>query len=215
MTSVKPSPGLPFVRENIISVEREASSRFQGRILRTPAFLNPVLVGRVVDNPTKWFLERKFHFQKGDPLLRLDATVTQRSSVLDTFLSDPPCRQAAVYQHLSYTTISHLWPPHTMYVLITHGPLMLEVQTGITLRDIFQALSRLRGHARVQWPSAIEDSEDVTTHEILEGLRSRGILPPSCVLEPDREVGVSLFDVVIPTDWEWTTVTPYVEEGAE
>lgn len=199
--------------------------------IRTPAALNPIFsmaIERARDS------QEYFGHITTDEILHHIKTghLDRQDSILDMYLTQPPCRQAWVIASLvlpsNSSNVNHL---------LCKG--LLELDTGITIRDLLKTASTLRGVVEVyrkrpraprkkkRWsytnweprkykkksplpPLAPELFPEATMIEVLRLLDIDGV----SVNPNEVEVGASCWfsDTIIATDEMWASVASYMED---
>lgn len=205
---------------------------------RTPAVLNPIFpdrLSRTLDG--LYSRDMCDHVFTADILHHIESAgdLTRPGSVLDMYLTQPPCRQAWVTASFSVpsnpTEVSHL---------SCEG--LLELETGITIRDLHNAASTVRGVVHVtrlapkppkrkkkrgtytNWeprkykkpePKGFLPSEIFPNATLVEILKSLDILDEASAnnLQTDAECWLS--DTIVASDEMWAGVAPYMEDATQ
>jgi hypothetical protein len=237
ITSVRPVVG-------IIPLPDEAAGDLRTthatpHVIRTPAILNPIFPSRkehttdVDDSRDECdyvYTGDMFHHIGKDSLNRQDI-------VLDMYLTQPPCRQAWV--SASFSIPRGLTNPSEVSCLVCEG--LLELGAGITIRDLLEAASTVRGVVSVvrlapkppkkkkRWtytsweprkykrPEPRRHLEPEVSHNatLIEILRSLDIRGWPGANEAQRNVQCWLLDTIVATDEMWAGVAPYTEDDTQ
>jgi hypothetical protein len=208
-------------------------------VIRTPAILNPIFPSRKERTPdVDGSRDVCDYVATGDMLHHIGkGNLNRQDIVLDMYLTQPPCRQAWV--SASFSISRGLTNPSEVSYLVCEG--LLELGAGITIRDLLEADSTVRGFVSVfrltpkppkkkkRWtytsweprkykrPEPRRHLEPEVSHNatLLEILRSLDIKGWSSANEPHRNVQCWLLDTTIATDEMWAGVSPYAEDGTE
>lgn len=202
--------------ENRMTVYRSARASWVPGVIRTPVTLNPhLLTKQFPHHPFAGAFRAipypRYRFHLNDYIMRYyrdlylrNNTTGSRSSLEETYLSDPPCRKAGVSIHVSYKV-----PGGSVWISMVKR--MVEVESGLKVKDMLTALFSDRNVSRVEQrsnkdgpsvPDTTGDRSDLfdnaTLGEVISELNTdkshqKGI--------EDGRMGVwiMLEDVVVPT----------------
>lgn len=231
ITSIKPISDNPFM----LKQTAKRTPGFQVHCLCTPVVLSPCLVGHrsarrpggtiyddeviLFSSKSKDRIHRHYRQQIGGQQQQ------QRSTVLDTYISKPACRRVAVYNEVNYR-----FPGGLVEIRRVASSFSIELEAGITLRDIFTAAFTSKGPIEVR---RYDDDADIPRHlrkhnpafeppkelfdnvsmdDVVQQSMSRGDILAADIGKRRSRIGVH---VCIPTDKEWATVVPYKEDAAD
>lgn len=122
-----------------------------GSINLRPAKLTPVLF--LDDSPSPFSIREWPHIQKPQLILfdqdEMEPLEFLKQSFMDSrrssYLTDPPCREAAVSIHLNAVeSTTYVW--HCSVQFVCH----VESDTGLTLGDMYEALATGKGEVRIR-----------------------------------------------------------------
>lgn len=235
ITSVNPSTGLALLGLPPVLVPRYRGGVAPHRTL-TPAIMNPMLLRSLTFNdrerkPDSWSenhcdcivltpnhcILRGPNGPKPEDMLN---NFQDYWSLLDTYLTNPPCRQAWI----AYMALR--LPPRISRSRFSG---LLEVETGITMRHVLNAPSVVRGVAEYQrlvrtdwqpWASHRSDAnvrelpaevhDNVILEEVLESLHAED----GELIDLHGNLCCAFLDTIIPTDRMRAGVVPYAENVA-
>ena len=226
-TSIDPAAGLALL--SLPSVPAHCVEHYLAshRIL-TPAIMNPMILRSLIfndreRNPDRWnrnesdyiMLMPEFHILRepnGPKLQNILCNFKQDWSLLDTYLTNPPCRQAWIeYRALRV--------PSRISRIEFSG--LLEVETVITMGHVLNAPCFVRGVAEfqrlvpTQWQPYVEGRvppaevhSNVTLNEVLESFYGEDGEP----VDLYGHLRCAFLDTIIPTDKMRVGVAPYAED---
>jgi hypothetical protein len=232
ITSVDPAAGavlLKLPRGHVSQVQRFVKPH----LTLTPAIMNPMLLRSLVfndreRNPDTWspnecgyimLMPGKYILCGSLKIKNILRDFKQHWSLLDTYLTDPPCRQAWIeYRALRV--------PSRISRIEFSG--LLEVKTGITMGHVLNAPYTVRGAAQFTrlvltewqpWTSqcihsvngrelTMEFHSNVILNEVLESLHGEDGEP----VDLCGHLRCRFLDTIIPTDRMRAGVVPYAED---
>jgi hypothetical protein len=173
--------------------------------LVTPVALNPIL--EVFSTSTRQNLgciRRKFFNRSHHEHVRLEApeqsVVGRHSSLLATFISDPPCKVAKVSMTLTIQTTRTSMRPQYQPHSFSSKMITVQSDTGLKLSDLWDTALDAPGDYRWKSEYGIIRSRPVASfRNVLNRLRE-----PSTFLSGMMDI--ELCDVVVPTPEEWAAV---------
>ena len=173
--------------------------------LIVPVTLNPILeVFSTSRRQDLSCIRRKYWNRSHHEHVRLEApgqsVVGWHSSVLATYISDPPCMVAKVSVTFTIRTPrTTMRPQFRPYSFFSEG-IMVQSYTGLKLSDLWDAVLEAPGEYRWKCEYDIIRSKPVTRlRNVLKGLREPKIFLSGML-------DIELFDVVVPTAEEWAAV---------
>jgi hypothetical protein len=227
ITSVRPVAGMvPLPGRNIGHLQTHYATP---HATRTPAILNPIFGYKTERMPDLYDSRDECDSAStGDTIHHIGKLhLDRQSSILDMYLTQPPCRQAWVILRFSVPSnrseVSHL---------LCKG--LLELDGGITIRDLFKAAFTLRGVVYVNrmvpkpprkkkrrtwtsWeprkykkpePRKLLEPELFHNATLIEILRSLDIEEVLNVDDVQASVSCWFSDTIIATDEMWAGVAP-------
>ena len=241
ITSVRPAAGMvPLPGRDAVHLQGPSP-----HAIRTPAILNPIFPDRrdrVPDDDDssrdEYSSDQCDTVHTSDVVFRKGTGDLNRQDInLDMYLTQPPCRQAWV-EALFYIPRG-LPNPSEVYYLLCKG--FLELGAGITIRDLLNTASTVRGVVSVvrwapkppkkkkRWsythwePRKYKRVErhlllpeifhDATILEILGSLDLEDAVPSANEVRPG--VDCWLIDTIVTTDEMWARVAPYTEDATK
>ena len=208
--------------------------------IRTPANLNPIFPNRRDRAPDLYDSRDECDYIDTSEIVhRIGAGhPNQQDNVLDMYLTQPPCRQAWVTASFSVPA----GPSNPSEVGILLGSGLLERGGGITIRDLLNVASTVRGLVSVyrmepkpprkknkRWsythweprkykkrePRGYLPPEIFHNATMFEVLRSLDIGDASSADEVQASVECWLLDTIVATDEMWAGVAPYTEDATQ
>jgi hypothetical protein len=172
--------------------------------IRTPVTLNPVFElyrpGKQADLSCTKRMDQFGGLMTTERVLIMARSVGAHSSLLDTYISDPPCKIAFVSVLFVPVGPSRMTTTGNHLHSLSGSELKVHSETGLKLSDLWDAGLDYRGHFWSTCERGFESCRNVDRlRTVLAEMES-----PSIALKTPWVFRVA--DVVVPTDEEWADV---------